>query len=456
MLDKQGYSAWLAQKKSKEKLTRERLDLLDRFNAVLSERGVTTIGDISDADIIELCRPWNVSGRRNFLHNIASFLNDYVKYARKENTAQLPLADTIEHYYEKGYESAAKHAVQKRRGNILPPPDTFKVNPTFLGGLDNDTFVTAFKELQGFVIRCYNDIENTPFTWGYPDYETTDGYYNRVMDILFAVGLCGTYENGSIIVDGAKFFAHKLIKRHKKVEQTITGFEQMGLRFEGYGKRAASFRVYYPDNPPVAMLLCAYVRNINTSLADWAWGDALKSLSYRYVQDPSEQPFHHIFHAEMDYASDTLREIQEWLYHEAEKYGFSIDPKSPNNISFKKGSKQFLSVKEENGKITTKASFIHAFEREPDKMQVFCDRFPHVFRLDDPGLCCNDKNPGINQHTFADKSETDGKRCAFRMKFTFNGTTYKRCGLANFIFPDLTFDDVKAILLMYLIENKIK
>jgi len=42
------------------------------------------------------------------------------------------------------------------------------------------------------------------------------------------------------------------------------------------------------------------------------------------------------------------------------------------------------------------------------------------------------------------------------MKFTLDGVTYLRCGLANFFFEDISFDDVKAILEMFLIENKIK
>jgi len=461
MLDKQGYGAWLARKKSNEKLIQERLGLLDRLDEVIAKRGITEISGVGDEEIVELCRPWNVSGRRNFLHNIASFLNDYTTYIKKEHPAQKPLADTIDHYYMKGYESAAKKAAQKRCADILPMPEKFKVDPKYLGEMNNDQFVSAFKELHKFVIRCYKDIERAPFEWGYPNYETTDGYYNRVMDILFAFGLCGIYEDGGITVDGAKFFAFKLIKRHKKVELMIAGFEQMGLCFEGFGKKAQRFRIQYPDNPRVMMVLCAYVNNIDTIMPDWAWGKPLNSLTYRYIQDPAEQKFHRIFHAEMDYASDKLREIQEWLYVEAEKYGFSIDPKKPSEkdcILYKKGSKRFLLVNEKGceQKITTKVSFIHAFEREPDKMRVLCHRFPHVFRLDDPGLCCDDKKRSSTPHMFADNSESSGKRCAFRMKFTFGGVTYKRCGLCNFVFEDISFDDVKVILEMFLLENKIK
>ena len=147
-----------------------------------------------------------------------------------------------------------------------------------------------------------------------------------------------------------------------------------------------------------------------------------------------------------------------------------MDKKKPTDkgcINYTKGSKQFLLVgnghspegtyhNENRGvQIDTKVSFIHAFKREPEKMRDLCNRFPHVFRLDDPGRCCNDRNPSENPHQFSDNSEKNGKRCAFVMKFTFDGIIYKRCGLSNFIFNDITTDDVKAILEMFLIEKNI-
>jgi len=216
MLDKQGYEAYLTRKKSSEKLIEERLGLLDRFNNVIAQNGITAITDIGEAEIIELIRPWNVSGRRNFLHNIASFLNDYSMYIKKENTAQQPLADCIESYYKKGFEKYAKSEAEKRRVAILLAPAAYAVNPEHLRTLNNNRFVEAFKVLQQFVVRCYEDIERTPFEWGYPEYETTEGYYNRVMDMLFALGICGTYKDGIITVDASAFFASPLVKRHKK------------------------------------------------------------------------------------------------------------------------------------------------------------------------------------------------------------------------------------------------
>jgi len=452
MLDKQGYSDYLARKKSSEKLTKERLDLLDRFENVIAQNSITAVDDIGDAEITELMRPWNVSGRMNFLNNIAGFLKDFSAFVKKENPALAPLAAAIAGYYRKSYEYYGRSAAKTRRAAVLPAPADFKVNPKHLGGMTNEQFVSAFRELQQFAVRCYEDVERAPFEWGYPDYQTTDGYYNRVIDILFALRVCGTYTDGGITVDGAKFFKSAIIKRHKKVELMVAGFEQMGLFFEGFGKKAQSFRAVYPDNPDVAAVLCEYAPLIGINKADLSWGRHLNSLSYRYIEDPASQKYPAIFNAEMDYSSDKLREIQEWLYAEAEKCGFKIDtsglPKGCLNYS--KGSKDFLRVRQghrepnaghfdhHESKIATKVSFIHAFESAPDKMRELCNRFPDVFRLDDAGKCCHEN------------------KCMHRMSFALDGVSYKRCGLGNFFFEDISFDDVKAILEMFKVENKIK
>ena len=462
LLDRAGYVAYLTRKKSNEKLTKERIDLLDRFNSIITINKITRVEDITDAEIIELKRPWNISGRSNFLHNITKFLHDYVAFVRKENPAQLPLADFIDDYYRKKFIAHAKITVRGHREKILPLPTEINVNPEFLRDLNNAVFVNAFRELHAFVIRCYEDIECEPFAWGYPDFKATDGYYNRVMDILFAIGLYGVYEDDGIAVDGAAFFASSSIKRHKKIELMIEKFEQTGLIFEGFNKKSQFFRVEYPDNREVMAVLKIYTNLLDTTKNDWQWY-YFNSLSYRFIETPGKYPA--IWQYQMDYATDGLREVQMWLFDEAIKYGYSVTGFNKGCISYTKGSKEFLLVRngyrpeganhfENHGtQIGTKVSFIHAFERAPEKMRALCDRFPDVFRLDDPGRCCGDKE--ISPHQFADHSEKSGKRCAFVMKFKFDGVSYKRCGLGNFFFVDITLDDVKIILEMFLIENNI-
>ena len=435
MLNKQAYSDYLMKKKRNEKLITERLGLLDKFNAFLSRTG-----EITENDIFEFTQPKNNENSAVKTQKANEFILDYSAFIKSEYPN--PLADLIDDCYRKLFEKTAKDFAMKRRNDILPAPSNFKVAEKHLTELTNDAFVRAFEALQQIVKAVYEDIEKHPFQWGYPDF--LKGLYNRVADILFEFVFSGSYCDGVLTVDTKKFFAANYVKRHKKVELMIAGFENFGFLFDGFNKKSESFRVSFPDNPHVITVLNAYANEIDTTMPDWAWGKPRHSLSYRYIEDPSAQQYESVFHAEMDYASDKFREIQYWLHDEAAKYGFYLDPKSPKSLQFKKGSKEFFVVAEKvpkglyGGKgIYAKVSFLKAFETEPDKMKAFCERYSHVFRLEDKGKCCNEN------------------KCMFRMRFTFEGISYLRCGLKNFIFDDIDLDDVKAILEMFVIENKI-
>ncbi|MCL2603231.1 MAG: hypothetical protein FWD90_01985 [Defluviitaleaceae bacterium] len=468
MLDKQGYHDYLLKKKCNEKLLRERLWFFDELIKTVEHNGITSIAIITADVLTEFLKTWNVSGAIVHYRNASRFLIDYAKYIDQEAPNLKPLAAVINGYFLCGYEQAAKEAAARRKNDILPIPEGVQADPKHLGVLSNEEFTAAFRQLQQIITDIYEDIEKDPFAWGYPDYETTDGYYNRVVDILFAFIFNGICHDGAVTVDAKAFFNDKRVKRHKKVELMVAGFENRGFFFEGYGKKSESFRASYPGNPNVITALHAYVSEIDDTKPDWAWGKPLHSFSYRYIEDPAAQKYERVFHAEMDYASDKLREIQEWLHAEAKKYGFAIDPKEHMEkgcILYKKGSKRFLLVRQgerkpdaghfdpHETKIGTKVSFIHAFEKSPDKMRALVDRFPRVFNLGDRGTCCKGGSP----HMFkAGGGESSEKRCTFRMLFTFEGVTYTRCGLNHFFFQDISFDDAKAILEMFLIENGIK
>jgi hypothetical protein len=446
MLDIKGYAEYLTSKKASEKLTKERLGLLERFEGIIAAAGITDAAGITEEQIVELRKPWNVSGRRNFLHNIAAFFNDYVKFIKAERPDLGCVAVVTDGFYMKGYIKEARHVVGGFKRGFIPIPDNYAVNPELLGELSNGQFVEAFASLRRFVLSCYDEILNDPLGWGYPDFDATEGSYNRVMDILFSFGMFGKYRDGLLTVDAKPFFLQNNVKRHKKIELLIGGFERMGLKLEGFGKKAEAFNVTYDANPHALCVLSVYANQMERGTDKWQWQPHRNSLCHRYVEDPATLRYEAVFHADMDYRSDKLREIQYWLHDEAERYGFRIDganPKDKGCILYKKGSKNFLLVGEKKTKdggiiIWSKTSFIGVFEREPKVIRKLCDRFPHVFRLEDEGKCCHEN------------------KCQFRMNFSFDGVQYRRCGLGNFIFEDLDLDGVKAILEVFLIENKIK
>lgn len=267
------------------------------------------------------------------------FVDDYAKFIRKEKP---PLADAIREGCLRIFEQTAKDDVKGRKQDILPIPATAKINPKRLGKLTNEQFVKAFGELQQFVIACYDDIEKDPFAWGYPDSYLTDGYYNRVNDILFALTFCGEYQNGVLTIDGNKFFSYSGVKRHKKVELMVSGFKKMGLKFDAFGKKVDKFNVTYQKNPLILYALCSYMSDIDETKQHWSYGTPRHGFSYRFIECPSVQTHETAFLAEFDYMSKNLQEIQLWLHAEAAKHGFAFDPNEPLEkgcIRYKKGSK---------------------------------------------------------------------------------------------------------------------
>jgi hypothetical protein len=150
-----------------------------------------------------------------------------------------------------------------------------------------------------------------------------------VNDILFALKFCGEYQNGVLTINGNRFFAYSGVKRHKKVELMVSGFERMGLKFDVFDKKVDTFRVTYPKNPLVLYALCSYMNDIDENKQHWSYGTPRHGFSYRFVECPTAQTHETAFLAEFDYMSKDLQEIQLWLHAEAAKYGFAIDPNEP-------------------------------------------------------------------------------------------------------------------------------
>jgi hypothetical protein len=140
----------------------------------------------------------------------------------------------------------------------------------------------------------------------------------------------------------------------------------------------------------------------------------------------------------------TLQEIQLWLHAEAEKYGFAIDPNEPLDkgcIRYKNGSKHWLLVGQpqfswmETDEIYAKAIFRSVLSH--DDMAELYRRFPETFQSNCRG--CNGNNP-----------------CKMRIEFCVDGQPRRCCAYNSFLFKNPTLDDVKLLLELFKLENKIK
>jgi len=445
MLNGEMFTEYLASTGRNEKSVNDSLELFENLQRSIDENGLDDLSEFSQNIVHAFLQPYKQTYLRGEIEKANKFMIDYATSIEKGFTGANEqdykhIANEIITYYKKQFEETAIEHVTQYKSRFLPVPDYFKVNPLMLNGLTNEQFVAAFKSLHRLMTDIYDNIIKSPFEWGYPDFLTTEGYYNRVNDILLSLFSYGTYKDGCVMVDAEKFLAEKRVKQHKKIKMMVDGLNRMGFNIAGCDKKSALFHVSYPAQPHIIIAFCAYVpAAFDMSLPAWSSKNRLgEGFSYRFIEDPAVQEFEADYHAYMDYFSDKYAEIQRWLRTEAARYGFYLNGVSTKGVSYKKGSKEFLLVGEKEGKIWTKTSFIKAFEAAPEKIRELCNLFPHVFRLEDTGKCC---------HT---------NKCMFRMKFSLDGVSYLRCGLGNFVFDNLNLDDVKAILEMYKVEKKIK
>jgi hypothetical protein len=347
------------------------------------------------------------------------------------------------------FEEAGKLAALARRKAILLIPDNVSIGKMHLKELTNEEFVKVFKKLQKLVIKIYEDIEKSPFSWGYPDFETTEGYYNRVVDFLFAFVFCGSYKKGTLTVNTKSFFAYTCIKRHKKPELMISGFEKLGFAIDGFDKKSTSFNVQYLADPNIITVLDAYVHGLGEDALHWSAKEMCKwNFSYRFVEDDSSQKYENVFYSKMDLSSKELMKIQNWLHEEAEKYEYRIDISHPYEkgcVQYQKGSKIFLLVgeKEIDGvpTIFSKVIFRDAFDKEKEKVMELFSKFPDVFKS--------------NCHLCNGSKSADSK-CSMRICYDIEGKPHRHCAYLSFNFLNPTLNDLKDILELFILENKIK
>ena len=435
MSDKKAYEQYLTTKKKSSSYLKDAMEVYGYFHETVKEGTVQEV-----ADFVARLQGW-MSG---YTPKAFQFLAEYPVFIEKENPKLKPVADAIQDYCVQEFKKRAQNAADKAKNEMRLIPGNTKINSVYLKGITNSQFVDAFNTLQKCIVKTYDDIKIQPFAWGYPNVHMTEGYYNRLNDILFTSCFCGTYENGVITVDAQKFFADNKIKKHKKIDLTIAGLEKMGFVFENFEKKNKSFRVLYPVNPQVLYVLYVYANNIDESLQTWQYPRQFNNYSYRYVEDPATQTYEPVFHAVMDIASDKLQEIQYWLHADAEKCGYRIDENKGMGewVVYRKGSKEFLCVGEKqiNGKslIATKVIFRTVFETEKEKIRALATRFPKTFTSN--SNCPENK-----------------KGCIVKcIRYEMDGVPRRNCPYNSFWFEDISLDDIKDILELYKIENKIK
>jgi len=435
MIKADDYILFLSEKHKNQKTIDERTEFIRQMQQFFNENSFA--GTTENIGRFFKSKAWSA-----VLHGkLFECMEEYAPFIMKscKDPEAIAFVEKINAYMRSVYLQTALDYVENRKKNILPIPDGVKINPAYLGDLDNDRFVAAFRAMQQHVINIYAEISNASFDWGYPDFYTTEGYYNRVYDILLAFVSCGDYGNGVVTVDAKRFFADSSVKRHKNIDKMIEGFRRMGFVIEGFDRKAAVFTVSYPENPHIIAVLRSYARAMtDLNLQFWMLDKERSGFSYRFVEDPAAQEFETVFHAVLDYEPPELQQIQRWLHSEAAKCGFAIDPKEwgeKGMILYKKGSKRFLLVGSKDGAIVSKTILREVFESRKEQAEIFAKKFPETF-LSNCGFC--------------------KENCAMRISYELFGEKLNNCAYQSFWFRGLTLDDAKELLELFKIENKIR
>jgi hypothetical protein len=354
-----------------------------------------------------------------------------------------------------------KKAEEKREEFIFIPEDTI-VKKECLIDIDNETFVNCFLHMQKMGYKVYDDMIENFGEYGIKAETDKDEFFNLVScfgDVLYQISLLGELNSHVLTVrtdlfkTGVKKYKYNLIinkLRH-------FGFEISNHNGKTFIKGAEYFEVSYPKNSKVIDVLKAYASVVKN------YTDEIKpsmqfytrdfynfiNFKYRFIEDETTREYPEpAFMIAIDRASVERQKVLRWLYDEAAKCGYKTHSGFGTNLQFNKGSKSFIwfDTNEEDGKtsVSTKISLKTVFENQPEKIRALNERFPKTFNLEFRGECCGGILP-----------ETATKGC-FRFTFTYEGNLYLRCGLAGFVFENMTFDDMHDVLELYKIENKIK
>ena len=268
-------------------------------------------------------------------------------------------------------------------------------------------------------------------------------------------------------MDKKHFSGYAICKPMAKTRLMLNGFMDMGFSIEGLdSKKSPVFTVSYPDTPNLLTVLHAYFQQRHSNCkqcgdeckADACWRyfcyNHIKAFSYRYVEDPAVQTRERFFLAITEGMPKQLRDICYWLYDEAVKHGYT--PQGYEYMgcySYKKGSKEWLllgcgsSYHEDeflhsvNYALAAKTRFYRVFQTHPERMDALRKRFPDSFGR--PWTKC-----------YMCKAEAD--TCKNRVTFKKDNLDYHHCGTKSYLyFHNPTFDDVKEILELFKLENRI-
>lgn len=368
-------------------------------------------------------------------------LEEYAVFCEEELSDEFLFADAFREHVREYFEGEARRAVDAYRQAMVPVPADCQINPGYLARLSNKEFVAAFHTLQEFVAAVYDDIrQGSPFEWGWPNWRAIEVYginHNRVAQRLEALAAAEIdYDTLTLTVEKKQFYAYGVNKPKEPANTMLNGFMKHGLHIEGPDdKKSTVFKLSYPANPHVIVALYEYFKPRYSGCNDCGENcsgcyrgytyDHLQALSYRFVETAqAREPY---WLALTDGMPRPLRDIQYYLYDEAAKHGYSFAGMYYGSITYVKGAKRWLHVRHQmpwgeqaarpwvnNYNWAVRTNLDTVLETQREEAAALIKKFPQEF----------------------DRIK-DGKDTAL-------------------YFCDVGLDDVKEILRLFKLENKIK
>jgi len=397
------------------------------------------------------------------------------EYTDRIEAEQPNVADSLRGGYKLSFETKARTGAKESLRQIVKiPPDT-KIDPAYLRELNNDDFVAAFDTFQEFLIACYSDIARAPFEWGYPSshkklksVDSPDRYGDRrLRNILSNLFSCGEFDGYNLTVNKKKFFKNVYLSSYRETTLMLEGLANMGLISENVESKSKSFSVYFPDNPNMLIIVplfsssgeCRRCYENCSHMGKCYWNYPLTrntSFSYRFFEDKTTQTHEAEFLIAMDSLPENLREIHFWLYEEAKKIGYDFNPfdaTSNGCILYRKGwwggknlplvgAYDISGSRLEGNKFAAITKYKRLFKAYPTEIAKLMEKFPDAIgnRAYDCPLYCNMEAENI---------------CKKAHLYKIDGVNYHSCGHKSFLFMEPTFDDIKLIVELWKLENRI-
>jgi hypothetical protein len=189
---------------------------------------------------------------------------------------------------------------------MCTPQDDFRIDNTFLRGLDKESFINGYKEAFALFSQIHEDIYNNPQSFGCPlldvsvfnvfDPKVISMKITPIFDFIYALMESSRLENNSCIIATDTFMVLKKFFNLTKLSLFYNLLTEYGFSFQGWDgsnklENNSSFILEYMDNPNLLTVLKAAsekAHKINENKATKILDEHYYTMSYHLFSENNE------------------------------------------------------------------------------------------------------------------------------------------------------------------------